>query len=181
MSTHPLRNLHAHGGLVTFNGVLLLLAGLFLAVFPFVSALAMVAAAGIYLVAAGAVGMFAAFRAMGDGRSSVLAFVGPPLAMLIGVVFWLAPAEGLQAVMGVAGAITLVAGVLQVAAAFGLAGRPHWGLLLLNGLLTLGAGVSIMVAPAIAASVFCIFFGVQLLFHGAHLIRLGGRMRRLHF
>ncbi len=181
MSTHPLRRAHGHAGFVIFNGGLLFLAGLFLAVFPFVSALAMISAAGIYLVAAGGVGLFTAFRALGDGRSSVLAFVGPVLAMLIGVVFWLAPAEGLETVMGVAGALTLMAGVLQVAAALGLAGKPHWGLLLLNGLFTLAAGVCLMVAPGIAAMVFCVFFGVQLLFHGGHLIRMGLRMRRLGF
>jgi uncharacterized membrane protein HdeD (DUF308 family) len=181
MTSHPLPARHAHGGLVLFNGLLLLLAGLFLAVFPFVSALAMIAAAGVYLVAAGAIGLFAAFRALGHGRSSLLAFVGPPLAMLIGVVFWLAPEEGLETVMGLAGALTLVAGVLQVAAALGLAGKPHWGLLLLNGVFTLLAGLAMMSAPAIAAGVFCIFFGVQLLFHGAHMARLGLRMRRLGF
>jgi uncharacterized membrane protein HdeD (DUF308 family) len=181
MSTHPLRRLHAHAGLVILNGGLLLLAGLFLAIFPFVSALALIAAAGVYLVAAGAVSLFAALRSMGDGRSSVLAFVGPVLAMLIGVVFWMAPAEGLETVMGLAGALTLMAGVLQVAAALGLSGRPHWGLLLLNGLLTLAAGACIMMAPGIAAMVFCVFFGVQLTFHGAHLLRLGLRMRRIGF
>jgi len=109
----------------------------------------------------------------------VLAFVGPPLAMLVGAIFWLAPEAGLAAVMEFAGAFTLVAGVFQVAAALGMAGRMHWGLMLLNGLLTLGAGICLLAQPGIAVMVFAIFFGVQLLFHGGHMIRVAGRMKRL--
>lgn len=169
----------SHWGLVTLDGVLLLLAGLFLAVCPFAGALSFMAAVGIYLVAVGAVGLFLAARSLADGHGSVLAFVGPPLAMLVGVIFWMAPAAGLEGVMELAGAFAMVGGILQVAAAFGMAGRMHWGLLLLNGLLTLGAGVCMMMQPAIAVWVFGIFFGVQLAFHGGHLVRVGLRMKRL--
>jgi uncharacterized membrane protein HdeD (DUF308 family) len=179
MTSTAALNRHSHWGLVLVNGLLLLLSGLFLAVFPFMGAFAFTAAFGVYLVALGAVGLFAALRAAGGGHGSVLAFVGPALAMLVGVIFWIAPEAGLVAVMEFAGAFTLVAGVFQVAAAFGMAGRMHWGLLLLNGLLTLGAGISMLAAPGIAVMVFAIFFGVQLLFHGAHLLRSALRMRRL--
>jgi uncharacterized membrane protein HdeD (DUF308 family) len=33
--------------------------------------------------------------------------------------------------------------------------------------------------PGIAVLVFAIFFGVQLLFHGGHMIRVASRMKRL--
>ncbi|MFM7809419.1 MAG: hypothetical protein ACKPEA_16040, partial [Planctomycetota bacterium] len=82
---------HSHWGLVMLNGVLLLLSGLFLAAFPFIGAFTLTAAFGMYLVALGAVGLFAALRAATGGHGSVLAFVGPPLAMLVGAIFWLAP------------------------------------------------------------------------------------------
>jgi len=170
---------HSHWGLVLVNGFMLLLSGLFLAVFPFIGAFTLTAAFGLYLVALGAVGLFVALRAATGGHGSVLAFVGPPLAMLVGAIFWLAPEAGLVAVMEFAGAFTLVAGVFQVAAAFGMAGRMHWGLMLLNGLLTLGAGICMLAQPGIAVMVFAIFFGVQLIFHGGHMIAVSRRMRRL--
>jgi uncharacterized membrane protein HdeD (DUF308 family) len=170
---------HSHWGLVLLNGLLLVLSGLFLAAFPFIGAFTFTAAFGMYLVALGAVGLFAALRAAAGGHGSVLAFVGPPLAMLVGVIFWLAPEAGLVAVMEFAGAFTLVAGVFQIAAALGMAGRMHWGLMLLNGLLTLGAGICMLAQPGIAVLVFAIFFGVQLLFHGGHMIRVASRMKRL--
>jgi uncharacterized membrane protein HdeD (DUF308 family) len=170
---------HSHWGILLTNGALLLLAGAFLVAFPFMGAFAFTAAAGIYLVALGAIGLFAAFRSAADGHGSVLAFAGPPLAMLAGAIFWIAPEAGLVAVMEFAGAFTLVAGVFQAAAALGMAGRMHWGLLLLNGLLTLAAGICMLAQPGIAVMVFAIFFGVQLLFHGGHAVRAALRMRRL--
>ena len=170
---------HSHWGLLLANGVLLFLGGLALAAFPFAGASALTAAFGMYLVVIGAVGLFAALRAAGGGHGSVLAFAGPGLAMVIGVIFWIAPEAGLVAVTEAMGALTLVAGVFQVATAFGLAGRAHWGLLLVNGLLTVGAGICMLAQPGIAVMVFAIFFGVQLLFHGGHLIAVSRRMRRL--
>ncbi len=163
---------------MTIEGVLLLLAGIFLVVFPFASSLVVTAAIGMFLVAIGAVGLFAAAKGLTHGHGSVLAFVGPPLAMLVGGIFWTAPEAGLAAVMEIAGAITLVAGLMQIAIAMGMSGRMHWGLLLINGLLTVAAGLCMVAAPDLAVFVFAIFFGVQLAFHGGHLIRVGLRMKR---
>ena len=179
MPTTAIAARHSHWGLVLLNGLLLLLAGAMLAIFPFAGAAAFTAAFGVYLVAVGAVGLVVSGRAMMGGHGSVLALVGPPLAMLLGAIFWLAPEAGLVAVMELAGAFTMVAGVFQIATAFGVVGRMHWGLLLVNGLLTLGAGVCMMAQPGIAVFVFSIFYGVQLLFHGGHMMRVGLRMKRL--
>jgi len=179
MNTTAAHARQSHWALITLNGALLLIAGFFLAIFPFVGALTFTAAFGIYLVAIGAVGLFVAIKSLADGHGSVLAFVGPPLAMFIGAIFWIAPAAGLQDVTQIAGAFAFVAGIFQLAAAFGLAGRMHWGLLVFNGLLTLGAGICMIASPNIAVWVFAIFFGVQLAFHGGHLIRVGMRMKRL--
>lgn len=179
MPTSAIAARHSHWGLVLLNGVMLLVAGAALAAFPFAGAAAFTAAFGVYLVAVGAIGLFVSGRAMLGGHGSILALVGPPLAMLLGAIFWLAPEAGLVAVMELAGAFTMVAGVFQVAAAFGLAGRSHWGLLLVNGLLTLAAGVCMMGQPGLAVMIFSIFYGVQLLFHGGHMLRVGLRMKRL--
>ena len=55
----------------------------------------------------------------------------------------------------------------------------HWGLLLVNGLLTAAAGVCMVAVPGAAMMVFAIFFGVQLAFHGGHFVHVALRMRRL--
>ena len=161
------------------NGALLLLSGLFLAIFPIAGALAIAAAFGLYLVAVGAIGLVVSGRALLGGHGSVLALVGPPLAMLIGFIFWLRPGIAAESAVNLFGAFTLVIGVFQIATALGLVGRTHWGLLLLNGALTAAAGVCITLVPGMAMMIFAIFFGVQLVFHGAHFLHVGARMRRM--
>lgn len=170
---------HSHWMLVIANGLLLLLSGLFLAAFPLAGALAVASAFGLYLVAVGAVGLVVSGRAMLGGHGSVLALVGPPLAMLIGFIFWLRPGIAAESAVNLFGAFTLVVGVFQIASALGLAGRTHWGLLLFNGLITAAAGVCITLVPGMALTIFAIFFGVQLVFHGAHFLHVGLRMRRM--
>ncbi len=170
---------HSHWLLVIANGVLLLLSGALLAAFPLPGAMAMAAAFGVFLVAVGAVGLVVSGRALLGGHGSVLALVGPPLAMLIGFIFWLRPGTAGERVAELFGAFALVVGLFQVATALGVIGRKHWGLLLANGLLTSAAGVCITAYPAVALMVFAIFFGVQLVLHGAHALHVGFRMRRM--
>ena len=179
MATSHASARHSHWLLVVINGVLLLLAGVALAAYAFKAVAALTAAIGVYLTAVGSVGLVVSGRALLGGHGSVLALVGPPLAMLIGVIFWMHPAAVDAVMASLFGAFTLVVGLFQVATALGLVGRKHWGLLLANGLLTSAAGVCICALPELALEVFGIFFGVQLALHGIHFLHVGFRMRRL--
>ena len=170
---------HSHWAMVTLNGSLLVVGGIALVSVPFLAAFTFAAAFGLCLVAVGAVGLFAALKSMGNAQHSLLVFLGPFLAILIGSVLWFTPAQGLMALTEVLGAFTVVTGLFQVVTALGLSGKMHWGLLLLNGILTLGAGAAMLFAPGIAIFVFAIFFGVQLIFTGFHLLRAGMRMKHL--
>jgi uncharacterized membrane protein HdeD (DUF308 family) len=168
-----------HWWLVALNGALLVLGGAALVAVPFLAAFTIAAGFGLFLAAVGIVGLYAALRSMGHGQHSLLVFFGPILAILLGSVLWFTPERGLVALTQVFGVFTLVFGVFQVVTALGLAGRMHWGLLLLNGLLTLAAGAVMMFSPGIAIWVFAIFFGVQLIFNGFHLVRVSWRMKQL--
>jgi len=170
---------NSHWGVVTLNGALLVVGGLALVAVPFLAAFTFAAAFGLCLVAVGAVGLFAALKSMGNAQHSLLVFLGPFLSIMIGAVLWFTPAQGLMALTEVLGAFTVVTGIFQVVTALGLSGKMHWGLLLLNGILTLGAGAAMLFAPGIAIFVFAIFFGVQLIFSGFHLLRAGMRMKHL--
>lgn len=170
---------HSHWLLVVCNGLLLLLSGLLLAMFRMEGAMVMAAAFGIWLVAVGAVGLVVSGRALLGGHGSVLALVGPPMAMLIGFIFWLRPDAASESLARLFGAFALVLGLFQVATALGVIGRKHWGLLLTNGLLTSAVGICITAYPTTALGIFAIFFGVQLCFHGAHFLHVGMRMRRM--
>ena len=179
MTTSAATRQHSHWGLVTINGALLVVAGLALVAVPFMAAFTFAAAFGLCLVAVGSVGLFAALKSMGNAQRSLLAFLGPFLSIMIGAVLWFTPAQGLMALTEVLGAFTVVTGIFQVVTALGLSGKMHWALLVVNGLLTLGAGAVMLFSPGIAVFVFAIFFGVQLIFSGFHLVRAGMRMKNL--
>ncbi len=165
--------------MVTLNGALLSVGGLALVAVPFLAAFTFAAAFGLCLVVVGVVGLFAALKSMGNAQHSLLVFLGPIFSILIGAILWFTPAQGLVALTEFLGAFAVVTGIFQVVAALGLSGKIHWGLLLLNGLLTLGAGVAMLISPGVAIFVFAIFFGVQLIFSGFHLMRVGIRMKHL--
>jgi len=169
--------------LILLDGVLLALIGLLLLVgvlLPRPSLLAaFVQGLGFLLVFVGAGGIVGAFRMYEAGLRSLLLFVGPFLALLLGFGAIFAPGIAAESAVQVFGALAVAGGVLEIVAAIAMPGREHWGLLLLNGLLTLAAGLVMVFSPGIAFMVMMIFFGVQLLFLGAHRIRAALRLRHL--
>jgi len=172
-----------HWRLVLVDGVLLTLMGLLLligAVTPRAWILeAFVQGLGFFLVLVGAGGMVTAFRLHEVGMRSLLLFLGPFLALLLGFGAIFAPGLAAASAIKVFGALSLASGVFQIIAAVSLPGREHWGLLLINGLLTVGAGIVMLTAPGIAFFVLVIFFGVELVLLGAHRVRAGLRLRRI--
>ncbi|MBM4112893.1 MAG: hypothetical protein FJ253_05885 [Phycisphaerae bacterium] len=172
-----------HANLVLLDGVMLALVGVLLLVgvmLPRPSLIAaMIQGVGFFLVLVGAVGMVSAFRLHEAGLRSLLLFVGPFLALLLGFGAIFAPEIAAESAVQVFGALATAGGIFQIVAALSLPGREHWGLLLVNGVLTLGAGLVMIFSPGIAFMVMMIFFGVQLLFLGAHRIRAALRLRRL--
>lgn len=169
--------------LVLLDGVLLTLVGAMLligVVLPRTALIeAFIQAFGFLLVIVGAAGIVGAFRMHEAGFRSLLLFVGPFLALLLGFGAIFSPGVTAVSAMQVFGALAIAGGVLEIIAAISLPGREHWGLLLLNGILTLAAGVVMIASPGIALFVLFIFFGVQLVFLGAHRIRVALRLRRL--
>lgn len=172
-----------HWKLILLDGTLLVLAGLLLLVGALLPRpwilLAFVQGLGYFLVILGAAGLVTAFRAHEVGMRSLLLFLGPFLALMLGFGAIFSPVVTAASAMQVFGALTIATGVFQMIAAAALPGREHWGLLLINGLLTLGAGLVMMFAPGVAFFVLVIFFGVELIFLGAHRMRAALRLKRL--
>ena len=79
----------------------------------------------------------------------------------------------------VLGAILLITGAMQIAAACGMRGRDQWTLMLGGGILTLVLGLLVFMMPGVAILVFAVFTGVQLLFLGVMMIRGGSEIRRV--
>ncbi len=161
------------------NGILLILGGLVLITVPVMAVFAWLFVFGIMLSIAGVLGLFSAFVGLSHGIRSVMAFVGPILAMVLGVLFVNAPQQAAQAITEFAGAFTIIGGGAIIATAFGLRGHDGWLGVLVNGILAVVAGIFIVSWPKAAIFVFAIFFGVQLIFSGFRMCAIGTRIR--HF
>lgn len=172
-----------HWPLILADGLLLALLGVVLligAVLPRPWILeAFVQGLGFFLVLVGAAGLVTAFRLHEVGLKSLLLFLGPFLALMLGFGAIFAPAVAAASAITVFGALALASGVFQIIAAVSLPGREHWGVLLINGVLTLAAGVIMLTSPGIAFFVLVIFFGVELVLLGAHRVRAALRLRRI--
>lgn len=160
------------------NGILLILGGVVLVTVPLLAAFAWLYIFGIMLALAGVFGLFGAFFGLSHGIHSVTAFVGPILAMILGVLFVDAPQQSAMTITEFAGALAIFGGAALIATAFGLRGHDGWIGVLGNGVLTTIAGILIVMWPDAALFVFAIFFGVQLIFSGFRMCAIGSRIRR---
>lgn len=171
--------LRSAGTFSIVEGVLFILGGILLVLTPLAFAVGLTMVTGVILVVAGIVGVV---RFAGEGheeRGGGAGFIGPILAGLAGMILLLDPSLSAAFIVSVLGAFLLVSGGMQIAAACGMHGRDHWGLVLVSGIATILLGAVVFLQPGIALVVFGIFAGVQLVFIGIYLIRSGGEFRRL--
>ena len=105
------------------------------------------------------------------------------VAVLLGVVSLIAglmclrlPNAGVLALVIVAGAYLVVAGVLQIA---GAVGDDQPGLVLALGLANLVLGVLILALPGLSLVTFAVLFGIGLILRGAVALAVALRLRRL--
>ncbi len=163
------------------DGILMILGGMVLIIFPMISAAFYATFAGILLMFGGAFGIFRAFQMSGTTNSdSVFSFLAAILAGIIGFILVIHPWTGLLAVAEVVGIFAVVCGIMQIASGFGMSGRDHRGLFVLNGFLTIALGICMFLWPVAAIWVFSIFFGVELIFWGFGLIAASNGLRQMN-
>ncbi len=171
--------LRTAGTFAILEGVLFVLGGLLLVIAPFASVVVLTQVTGALLLLAGVVGVIRTASAPHHEHGGGTGIVGSVLAAIAGVVLLLDPTLSAAFLVSVLGAMLLVSGGMQIAAAFGMRGRDQWGLVLLSGILTTLLGGLVFLLPSVAIVVFAIFAGVQLVFLGIMLIRGGGEFRRV--
>lgn len=171
--------LRATGTFAIIEGILFILGGVLLVVAPFASVATLTQVTGILLLVAGVVGVIRAAGGAHNEHGGGTGIVGSVLAAIAGVVLLLDPTLSAAFIVSVLGAMLLVSGGMQIAAACGMHGRDQWGLVLLSGIVTAILGAVVFLMPGAAIMVFAIFAGVQLVFMGVMLIRGGGEFRRV--
>lgn len=171
--------LRATGTFAMVEGVLFILGGVLLVLTPIASVTALTQVTGVLLLIAGVVGVIRTAGGPHHEHGGGTGIVGSVLAAIAGVVLLLDPTLSAAFIVSVLGAMLLVSGGMQIAAACGMHGRDQWGLVLLSGILTAILGAVVFLMPAAAIMVFAIFAGVQLVFMGVMLVRGGSEFRRV--
>ena len=167
------------GNLAVFEGVLLLLGGMLLIIAPFASVTVLTQVTGVLLLFGGVIGIIRSAGSSHGENGGGAGILGPILAALAGVVLLIDPTLAATFMVTVIGALMLVSGGMQIAAACGMRHREHWLTVLALGILTVIVGAVVFLFPAAALFVFAIFAGVQLIFTGILMIQSGSQFRRL--
>ncbi len=132
---------------------------------------------GCWLIAVGFFDVLGGVMAEDAGTARrVFAVLLGVISLIAGVMCLRLPGVGLLALVIVAGAYLVVAGVLQIASAVG-DDQPWMGYVL--GVVNLVLGILILALPDLGIVTFAVLFGIGLVVRGAVALWVGLRLRRL--
>ncbi len=132
---------------------------------------------GCWLIAVGFFDVLGGVMAEDAGTARrVFAVLLGVISLIAGVMCLRLPGVGLLALVIVAGAYLVVAGVLQIAIAVG-DDQPWMGYVL--GVVNLVLGILILALPDLGIVTFAVLFGIGLVVRGAVALWVGLRLRRL--
>lgn len=163
---------------VSLRGVLGVLFGLTVFVWPGISLAALVLIYGAYAFADGVLAMLGALRGPSAGRSRGAAFSRGLLGVGAGIVTVLWPRITGLALLYVIAAWAIIGGVLEIMSAVRLRKTitGEW-LLALGGVLAIALGVALMLFPGPGAIALVLWVGAFAMVFGVALIALGLRLR----
>ena len=147
-------------------GILLILFGFAVIIFPVAGTFAVEILFGIVLLVAGLTQVVLAFQARKWGGFLFTLLAGL-LYLVVGLLFLVYPLQGAITLTLLLGLALIVGGIFKVALAFRLKPDSCWGWLTFDGALSLVLGVLILVSwPSDATWVIGLLFGIDLLFSG---------------
>ncbi len=153
-------------------GALSIIAGVLALAWPGMTILILVSLLGIQLLI---YGVFAVVTAFETGEGRVLAVIFGVLAFLAGTSLWLRPLRNVGAVVVVLSIFWIVGGLTQTIGSIVDRGE-HWGLELISGLLSLGAGIVAIVWPGITLLAIAVTGGIWMIMIG--VVQIMGGLRR---
>jgi uncharacterized membrane protein HdeD (DUF308 family) len=167
-----------HWGWVLFFGIVTLLAGLFTLFWPGRTIVVVAVLFGVQLVVAGVFRFIAALAADEEsgGARALLALLGV-LSFIVGLYALRNVLVTIAALALLLGIFWIVNGAVEVFAALSHRGMQGRGWTIFMGLLSVVAGVVVLVYPAISLATLAIVLGFWLLVYGIMEIALAFRLR----
>ena len=175
---HELERLKQHWWWFLVLGVLLVIGGIVALAYPFASSVGIIVVLGTVLIISGVATVVGAFWA-GKWSAFFLQLLVGILYVMAGMVIRDVPLESVALLTLFIAASFVVVGVLRVV--ISLVERfPQWGWALLNGVITMIAGLIIYDSfPSSALWVIGLLVGLELLFNGLTWIMLSLTLRNL--
>jgi uncharacterized membrane protein HdeD (DUF308 family) len=168
-----------NAGMITFLGVLTVIAGFLALVMPWASGVGVTLVIGFALVVGGVARLVGAFHAGSFGRDT-LAFIGGALTLLAGVLLVARPAVGLATLTLMLGAYLLVDGIFGTVLAFHVRPEGGWGWMLFSSLMSGLLGFLLLREwPLTGLWAIGTLVGVNLLFAGFSMISIGSTAKKL--
>jgi len=163
---------------VSFRGVLGVLFGLTVFMWPGISLAALVLIYGAYAFADGVLVMLGALRGHSTDRSRWVTFLRGLLGVGAGIVTVIWPGITALALLYVIAAWAIIGGVLEIMAAVRLRRTitGEW-LLAVGGVVAIALGVMLMLFPGLGALALVLWVGAFAIVFGIALIALGLRLR----
>lgn len=169
---------HHYWWLFALLGVLLIIGGTVAIAYPFLSTVAAVLVLGAVLLVCGVFVIIGAFWA-GKWSAMLLQLLVGILYVMAGLAIRDAPLESVEILTMFAAAFFIVVGAFRIVASL-VERFPQWGWALLNGLVTLLAGIIIYDSfPNSAIWVIGLLVGLELLFNGWTWLMLSLVLRRV--
>lgn len=132
---------------------------------------------GVYLLVAGVMQLATAFGTHLASALRVMAFISGALSILLGLICFRGAAESLLLLAFWIGIGWLFRGITQLVAAFSDPAMPARGWHIFSGMISIGGGVVVMVAPFATLTVLTVYSGIWLLVMGAMEIVTALRVR----
>lgn len=153
-----------------FAGIALVIAGIIIYFWPGLTLVSIAIIAGILLLVGGVFDLVSYFRLRGTGLTSGWAVVNAICSIILGIMFLVHPMVSATVIPLLAGAFVLVYGIIAIVAAISLRqAGTSWGLMLLNGIVSILCALMFMFMPAS----FAIFLSVFLIMRGVTMCVFG--------
>lgn len=159
-------------------GILMIVLGILAIARPLFASLAIELLLGALFVLGGIVQLIYAFRSHGAGSLALKVVLGL-LYLAAGVLLLLNPLAGVVSLTLVVGIFFFIDGVLRVFLAFQVKPASNWGLVLLNGIITIILGILIWSQwPSNAPWILGLLVGIGLLVNGLFTVMFPNFLKR---
>jgi uncharacterized membrane protein HdeD (DUF308 family) len=162
--------------LVVLGGVLSLVAGVLVLVFPGLTLLLLAWILGFYFLLAGLFELAESFTGDETAGGRILMAIVGALSIIVGLLVLRNPGQGIAALALLLGIYFVAVGVLSLARAGSQ--QDGRGLLIFIGILDLVIGVVILVQPLLGVEVLVLLVWLRLVLRGVMLIGAGFQLRK---